>query len=86
MMSHEVPETKCLECGKRLNEMTDGLLFYSAPSPGDLTICAHCGHMMAFTKTMRLRQLTKIETGQANRHPEVQQAQRVRLQALRERQ
>lgn len=85
-MSHEVPEANCLGCGKPLNEATDCRLFNGAPGPGDLTICVHCGRMMAFTNTMRLRQLTKIETGYAIRHPEVQIAQRARVQALREQQ
>jgi hypothetical protein len=85
-MSHEVPETECLGCGKSLDGATDTSLLDGAPKPGDLTICVYCGHLMAFTKTMRLRQLTKIETGQAIRHPEVQAAQKARVQALRERQ
>lgn len=31
------------------------------PSPGDITVCMYCGHLMAFDRKLRFRQLTDAE-------------------------
>jgi hypothetical protein len=62
----KLPTSACLKCGDRLDAVTathDG----DIPEPGDITICLRCGHQMALTRGLRLRELTKRERrNQAN--------------------
>lgn len=55
-----MPLGVCLKCGQKLDAATPtrGM---ERPEPGDITICLQCGHRMAFTRGMRLRELTKAE-------------------------
>jgi hypothetical protein len=50
----------CPNCGKKLDSAldTEG---DSAPSPGDITICFGCHHLMAFADDMTFRELTPDE-------------------------
>jgi hypothetical protein len=59
----------CLNCGilisiiVRVEENN-----ISSPAPGDLMICAHCGHTMALTDgTFGFRELTKKEMKQVKK-------------------
>lgn len=55
----------CLNCGKELDSTTmvseEKIGPKTRPSPGDFTICIECGHLMVFTKKMRLRNPTDAE-------------------------
>jgi len=60
--SVRVPGATCLNCGK----VTDGATAVGVegvvlPSPGDLTVCLYCGHLMAFDETLQFRELTEDE-------------------------
>jgi hypothetical protein len=58
-----LPLSACTNCGHVTNcatgvdETNDDLV----PSAGSFTICIHCGHIMAFTKDLTLRNLTAEE-------------------------
>ena len=45
----------CLNCGTLLDGVSD------SPSPGDITVCLTCGHIMAFAEDMNFRALTDDE-------------------------
>jgi hypothetical protein len=55
-----VPPMLCLGCGLT-NTAATGVDNASAPDPGDVTVCIHCGHIMAFDETLHLRELTVQE-------------------------
>jgi hypothetical protein len=79
----KVPESKCLACGEKLNAATDATLFADTePTPGCLTICIHCGHLMAFDDDLKFRPLTDAEMQEAAGHPDVLGAQALRVEAL----
>lgn len=56
----DVPESKCVDCGRKLNGAmsVDG---DHTPSPGDFSICMHCGHFMVFGENLDLRNPTDQE-------------------------
>ena len=51
----------CLSCGKHLDACSGVETGGRTPSPGDITICLYCGHLMAFSDTLGLRDLTDAE-------------------------
>lgn len=55
-----VPSSKCLSCSHRHDRATcvgdEG-----SPSPGDVTVCIRCGHIMAFSTDLSLRELNDEE-------------------------
>lgn len=55
-----LPESSCLCCGRKTN-MASSVGCDSKPSPGDVTVCIACGHLMAFADDLSLRDLTKDE-------------------------
>jgi len=56
----DVPESRCLDCGRMMDRATDPL-GTAIPVPGDITICFRCGHIMAFADDLTLRALTSDE-------------------------
>lgn len=54
-------QPNCLSCGKLL----DGAMATDdqggTPEPGAITVCIYCGHLMAFTRDMMLRELNTLE-------------------------
>jgi hypothetical protein len=57
-----LPESSCLNCGKVL----DGATVVDEenavrPVPGSISVCIHCGHVMAFDEKMQFRELTDDE-------------------------
>jgi hypothetical protein len=55
-----VPKCRCTNC----NKLVDGATSVGSdavPEPGDFTVCLYCGHIMAFSKKRRLRNLTGKE-------------------------
>jgi hypothetical protein len=55
--------SKCLGCGTDLDDATavSQPLDKIMPKPGDYTVCLKCGHMMAFSETLTLREMTGEE-------------------------
>jgi hypothetical protein len=55
-----MPSSNCFSCGEELNGVTcvgDDAI----PEPGDVTVCIHCGHIMAFGESLKLRELIDEE-------------------------
>lgn len=53
-------QCRCLNCGHEIDAampVHDG----AKPSPGDVTICIECGHIMAFDHDLTMRALTDAE-------------------------
>lgn len=73
-----VPESICLDCGKRLDCATR-LRGADAPVPGDVTICLNCGHIMVFADDMTLRNPTDAEIVAIAGNREVVAVQKVRV-------
>jgi len=61
MRSRKVPESQCLSCGVTMDAASVWGSEAHTPSPGDITLCAYCGYIMAFDDEMRLRDLTSEE-------------------------
>jgi hypothetical protein len=57
---HRMPATACLNCGQTLDGST-AVGEDAAPAPGDITICIHCGHLMAFDHNLHFRELSDEE-------------------------
>jgi hypothetical protein len=76
-------KARCPACNKRLT-MTAHLLEPDAsPSPGDFSICLYCGHLMAFTDDLDLRDLTDQEARDAANDPEMHAFERARARAMK---
>ena len=60
-----LPKCKCPKCGDLLDAATD-MFGGDQPKPGDITVCLHCGHVMAFTELLVLRELTDDERHEAD--------------------
>jgi hypothetical protein len=71
---HELPESACLACGKKLDaatSMTDD----AYPKPGDATICLDCGHLMVFAGDLTLRAPNDAEMYELAGHSKLLQTQ-----------
>jgi hypothetical protein len=51
---------KCAACSRDLDAHTC-LTDDANPSPGDISVCWHCGHIAAYAGNMTLRELTAAE-------------------------
>lgn len=60
MRETRLPETKCLNCGHKL-DAASSIKHDNAPKPGDVTLCIECSHIMIFTQDMGLRNLSSEE-------------------------
>lgn len=78
----EIPDLRCLSCDAQCDAATAvGFTGIVYPEEGDLTVCASCGHLMAFTdKGYALRNLTAKELSFALQNKHVQAVQRARAQ------
>ena len=56
-----VPPCKCSACGT-IQDAASCVGSDAKPSPGDVTVCIDCGHIMAFDDSMKLRELNDEET------------------------
>jgi hypothetical protein len=77
------PECFCLSCGKLFNAASD-LGSDESPSPGDISMCLGCGHLMAFTDDMTVRELTSEEMHEVAGDPYILAMQRARGKAMAE--
>lgn len=58
--AQRIGETNCTGCGKALDGAS-GVACDKKPSSGDVTVCIYCGHIMAFSSNLQLRNLTEDE-------------------------
>lgn len=58
--SHRTPQCVCLACGCIIDAAT-AVDANAKPSSGDFTLCLKCGHIMVFTRRLRLRNATASE-------------------------
>jgi hypothetical protein len=60
--SVKMGKNACLNCGKILDGATaideEGAV---RPTPGAITVCMYCGHLMAFDERLHFRELTDAE-------------------------
>lgn len=70
------PLSACLDCGEMLDTATE-LDGEASPSPGDVTICLHCHHLMAYADDLTLRALTDDEMRDIAGDPRVLTAMKV---------
>lgn len=57
----QIPESKCLECGYKVNASGSMDGSPELPGPGDLVLCLKCGAVMLHAEDMRLRGMTDKE-------------------------
>jgi hypothetical protein len=56
-----VKPSPCTACGKVMDSASIAETGDDPPSPGDVSICFYCHHLMAFADDMTLRDLTDEE-------------------------
>ena len=60
-MTTRLTERECLGCGGLIDAAAAPMDDNAIPSPGDVTICIHCGYLMAFADDLSYRGLTEKE-------------------------
>lgn len=75
--SIELDHNPCLNCGAPL-DAAKGVGNDKKPRPGDISVCAYCGHIMAFDEQLKLRQLNDDEVRDVAGMKEVLTIQKVR--------
>jgi hypothetical protein len=60
-----MPTNVCPRCGTENDSVSGTRRGEVMPDPGDISMCLRCGHLMAFTRGLRLRELTKAERRKA---------------------
>src|SRR5262245_58160181 len=71
----------CLDCGQRLDAVTN-TTGRRKPRPGNIMLCAYCGHIMAFADDLTLRQLTDAECHHVAGNPDIIKLQKARAEAF----
>jgi|HubBroStandDraft_6_1064221.scaffolds.fasta_scaffold647247_2 hypothetical protein len=56
-----VTPSPCTNCGKVMDAASVAGKGDDTPTPGDITICFYCHHLMAFADDMTIRDLTDEE-------------------------
>jgi hypothetical protein len=59
-VTSRTPTNACLDCGGQSDAATS-LEHGKKPSPGAITICIRCSHIMAYDNRLRLRELNDEE-------------------------
>jgi hypothetical protein len=68
----QMPACACLVCGGVLDAATESSGDSTiVPQPDDITMCIHCGHIMAFSDELKMRELTPDERRMVERDPRV---------------
>jgi len=80
MLTTDLAPDHCTACGKLCDAATIANADDAVPSPGDVTICFDCGHIMVFTKDMRLRDPTAAECLEIAGDKDILAAQKARAQ------
>jgi hypothetical protein len=78
---HRTKTSHCLNCLEPLDAAT-GILHDHAPTPGAITICFRCGHIMAFDDDLSFRQLTDQEMHDVAGDPRILAVQHARAEVL----
>lgn len=60
-MTTRIPEGECLQCGKKMDAASNLADDALVPEPGDVTLCIHCGYIMAFADDLTFRAVTEEE-------------------------
>jgi hypothetical protein len=84
--TYRTKETLCINCGAALDAATGTEAGQDAPTPGSITICLYCGHLMAFADDLSFRPLSDAEIAEVagdKRIIEVQKARRIAFAVLR---
>lgn len=58
--SSKLPYTICTNCAKVLDGASS-IVGDHTPSPGDITVCIYCSHLMAYADDLTLREMTDAE-------------------------
>lgn len=77
-------ESHCLAC----NEVLDGAANTGEthkPTPGDVTVCLYCGHLMTFDNGLNLRELTSAEMYECAGNPTILKVQATRAMVFKKR-
>lgn len=74
MKEVRIPPHACLHCQGNLDGATN-VTSSQGPKDGDLTICIYCGHLMAFTADLALRELNAEEQAWCEGSPVVRASQ-----------
>ncbi len=86
---NRVPPSACTNCGMVMDDATgvtdDDHKGDIVPDPGDFTVCINCGHVMAFTNDLTLRDLTDIEIRMVAGDKRLIMIQQARANVLRDR-
>ena len=69
--NHVMPPSPCTACGKVMDRAGEGPFLAGKPRPGDISICMHCSHIMAFDDNLMLRDLTEAEVVECAGEPEL---------------
>ena len=72
--SQRITESKCPECGKRLDGCS-GVNHNRQPKVGDVTICIKCTEIAVFGNNLKLRKPTKKEMEEFKKNTELMGAQ-----------
>jgi 2-keto-4-pentenoate hydratase len=73
--SVDIPTSRCINCGTEI-EMTFVIGHETShPHPGDVSICAGCGHIMVFADGLTLREPTAAEAHKIAGDPRLLAAQ-----------
>lgn len=73
-----IPPTVCLGCGSPIDGATNVGEKDSAPDPDDIIVCIYCGHIQAYDKGLKLRELTPEEQLYIAGDPRILAIQRAR--------
>lgn len=76
-----IPKQPCAQCGYMMDASTE-TMSPAAPAPGDVSICAACGHLGIFQADMMLRELTPNEALEIGLRPDIVEAQVVRAHSI----
>jgi hypothetical protein len=83
-MTTRVPKATCPNCKEQLNSASS-LETEEGPSPGDMTMCLYCGHLMIFAPDFSFRALTQDEMHEIAGDPRVIQIMKFRAAFMKER-
>jgi hypothetical protein len=77
MTTTRVPVSYCVDCGNA-NDATTSIMEKARPSPGDATVCIHCGHIAVFADDLTLREPNRDEQIALAGDPRILAVQRAR--------
>lgn len=77
--THDIPGSRCLECGHLIEQATDPTFSGQKPEPGSWMVCCYCGYVAILTENTTMRRPTPVEIVLMKSRPEfMQEIKRVR--------